>query len=239
MFVEQEYFIGYRDVNINEELTNTGLLAFLENNAGKHSSLVGNNLISDVHTWMLLSWKVKVIKRPKFNDIIRVKTWSRKIEKFYAFRDFEVYDKNNEIIAVASSKWVYLDIEKGKIVKVPEETAASYDSEEIYSFEEGEREFSKLKEPEIFINTISFPITRSMIDSNRHLHNIYYMDMAKEVLPKEIYEQKELNEFEVMYKKEIKYGDIPKVFYSKENDFHIVTIKSNDESEIHAIIKMR
>ena len=42
MFVEQEYFIGYRDVNINEELTNTGLLAFLENNAGKHSSLVGN-----------------------------------------------------------------------------------------------------------------------------------------------------------------------------------------------------
>ena len=238
MFVEQEYFIGYRDVNINEELTNTGLLAFLENNAGKHSSLVGNNLISDVHTWMLLSWKVKVIKRPRFNDIIKVKTWSRKIEKFYAFRDFEVYDNNNEIIAIASSKWIYLDMEKGKIVKVPEETAASYDSEEIYSFEEGEREFAKLKEPENFENMVEFSIIRSMIDSNKHLHNIYYMDMAKEVLPKDIYEQKELNEFEIMYKKEIKYGETPKVCYSYENNSHIITIKSNDESEIHAIIKM-
>ena len=238
MFVEQEYFIGYRDVNINEELTNTGLLAFLENNAGKHSSLVGNNLISDVHTWMLLYWKVKVIKRPKFNDIIKVKTWSRKIEKFYAFRDFEVYDKNNEIIAIASSKWVYLDMEKGKIVKVPEETATSYDSEEIYSFEEGKRDFIKLKEPEKSESMIEFPIIRSMIDSNKHLHNIYYMDMAKEVLPKEVYEQKELREFEIMYKKEIKYGENPKVFYSFENNSHIITIKSNDESEVHAIIKM-
>lgn len=239
MFVEQEYFVGYRDVNINENLTNTSLLAFLENNAGKHSSLVGNNLISDVHTWMLLSWKVKVIKRPKFNDIIKVKTWSRKIEKFYAFRDFEVYDKDNQIIAIASSKWVYLDMEKGKIVKVPEETAASYDSEEIYSFEEGEREFSKLKEAESFENVIEFTITRNMIDSNRHLHNIYYMDMAKEVLPSKIYEQEELNEFEIMYKKEIKYGEKPKVFYSYENNLHIVTVKSNDESETHAIITMK
>ena len=63
--------------------------------------------------------------------------------------------------------------------------------------------------------------------------------MAKEVLPNKIYEQEELNEFEIMYKKEIKYGERPKVFYSYENNLHIVTIKSNDESEIHAIITMK
>ena len=105
MFVEQEYYVGYRDVNLSKELTNTSLLAFLENTAGKHSSKIGN-CFPKSHTWMLLAWKVQIYERPKFNDIIRVKTWSRKIEKFYAYRDFEIYNKQNKIIARASSKWI-------------------------------------------------------------------------------------------------------------------------------------
>ena len=239
MFVEQEYYVGYRDTNLLEELTNTSLLSFLENNAGKHSSKIGKNLMSDSHTWMLLSWKVNVLKRPKFNDIIRVKTWSRKIEKFYAYRDFEIYNDKDELIAIASSKWIYLDIEKGKIVKVPQEVADSYESEEVYAFDEKDSEFSKLKEPEYHENVIEFHIMRNMIDTNRHLHNIYYLDIAKEVLPEKVYLEKEFSNFEIMYKKEIKYGETPKAFYAKIDDEHIVTIKSNDESEVHAIIVMK
>ncbi len=78
-----------------------------------------------------------------------------------------------------------------------------------------------------------------MIDTNMHVHNIYYLDIVREVLPEEIYESNEFNNFEIMYKKEIKYGEIPKAFYTKINDEHFVTIKSNDESEIHAIILMK
>ncbi len=237
MFIEQEYYIGYRDVNFSKELTNTSLLSFLENTAGKHSSKVGN-CFPEAHTWMLLSWKVKILKRPKFNEIIRVKTWSRQIEKFYAFRDFEVYDENNEIIIIASSKWIYLDFKKGKIVKVPQEVADSYDSENICVFEEENKEFQKLKEPEYYQKSINFNITRNMIDTNRHLHNIYYLDIVKEVLPEKIYLGKEFSNFEIMYKKEIKYGETPKAFYSQIENKHIVTIKNCDESEVHAIIVM-
>ena len=38
--------------------------------------------------------------------------------------------------------------------------------------------------------------------------------------------------------KEVKYEDTVKVFYSYENDKHIVTIKNNEETELHAIIVM-
>ncbi len=238
MFVEQEYYVGYRDINLMEELTNTSLLSFLENNAGKHTNKIGNPLFG-INTWMLLSWKVKVFKRSKFADIIRVKTWSRKIEKFYAYRDFEVYNDKNELIAIASSKWIYYSMEKGKIIKVPQEIIDIYDSENIYAFNEEDSEFSKLQEPEKFDSMIEYTITRNMIDSNSHVHNIYYMDMAKEAIPQEMYESNELNYFEIMYKKEIKYGEKPKAFYTKKDNEHIVTIKSNDESEVHAIIIMK
>ena len=233
---ETEKFV---ESELEKTLTNTSILSFLENNAGKHSSKIGKNLISENCTWMLLSWKVEIIKRPKFNDIIRVKTWSRKIEKFYAYRDFEVFNSQGELVAVASSKWVYIDIEKRKIIKVPQEVADSYDSENVFAFGEEESEFSKLKEPETYEKEIEFFITRNMIDTNKHLHNIYYLDIVKEVLPQELYEGHEFDYFEIMYKKEIKYGEIPKVFYVKQDNEHIVTIKSNDESEIHAIIMMK
>lgn len=78
-----------------------------------------------------------------------------------------------------------------------------------------------------------------MIDINRHLHNTYYMDLAKEVLPDEISFSNEINEFEIMYKNEIKLGEIVKVMYSKVDNYYYVVIKNMEENTIHAIIKLK
>ena len=189
-------------------------------------------------TWILLSWKVKVNKRPLINDTVTVKTWSRLIDKFYAYRDFEVRNQYNEVIAIITSKWVFVDIDKGKLIKVSEEVAESYKTEtENAVFKE--KDLEKLSEPKEYSSSILFKITRNMIDINKHLHNIYYLDIAKEALPEEIAFGNELNNFEIMYKKEIKLGEIVKALYSFEAGYHYVTIKSEDESIIHSIIRLK
>ena len=76
-----------------------------------------------------------------------------------------------------------------------------------------------------------------MIDVNNHVHNIYYMDIAKEVLPQPLDE--EYNTFEIMYKKEIKSDEIVKVYYSKVDDWNYVTIKSKDNKTIYSIIRLK
>lgn len=239
MFVEHSFFIGLRDINKNKKLSNTSLLSYLEDVACMHSEIAGygiSNMDKIKRTWILLSWKIKIIKRPNFGEIIKVKTWSRKIDKFYAFRDFSIYNSNNELIAIATSKWIFIDMENGKIVKVTEEVAEKYKQENISVFE-GKSE--KLEEPKDYTNEINYLITKSMIDVNNHLHNIYYLDIAKEVLPDEISLLNEPNEFEVMYKHEVKLGDKVKVMYSNYNDYHYVTIKSQDEQTIHSIIRLK
>jgi len=45
-------------------------------------------------------------------------------------------------------------------------------------------------------------------------------------------------DIEVMYKKEIKFGENVKCFYTIQDDEHIVTIKNIDETVVHAIIKI-
>ena len=239
MKVIQDFYVGLSDTNLKQELTNTSLLRFLEDIAGMHSEKVGygaSSIETTKRTWILLAWKVKVFKRAKMNETVKVVTWSRMIEKFYAFRDFKVFDKDDNLLAIATSKWIYMDTENLKIVKVQDDVASCYESELEAVFEEISD--IKLKEPDSdYINEIEFKITRNLIDINNHVHNIYYMDIAKEALPEDVYLNDELNSFEIMYKKEIKAGSLVKAYYTYENGEHIVSIKSNDV--LHAIIKLK
>lgn len=241
MFVEHKFYVGLSDINPLKELTNTCLLRYLEDVAGLHSEIAGSGITDMNHTrksWILLSWKIKINKRPLVNDTLTIKTWSKMIDKFYAYRDFEVRNQYNEMVAIATSKWVFIDIDRGRIVKVPEDVKEKYKPEPNFSVFE-EIELEKLSEPAKYLSSVNFKITRNMIDINKHLHNIYYIDIAKEALPEEVALSSELNNFEVMYKKEIKLGETVKALYSFENDYHYVVIKNEDETFVHAIIRLK
>ncbi len=237
MVVNHKFYIGLRDINSKLELTNTGILACLEDVGCMHSEIAGYGLFNREvtrKTWLLLNWKVEVIKRPLYNEVINVETWSRGMDRYYAYRDFRITDKDNNIIIKGTSKWILVDIDKRKPIKISDEVGDAYFPENNSVFEDNTIE--KIKIPNDYISVINYKITKNMIDINNHLHNIYYMDIAKEALPDELINT-EFNKFEIMYKNEIKDGENVKAFYSKSDDIHYVVIKSEDESIIHSAIK--
>ncbi len=70
------------------------------------------------------------------------------------------------------------------------------------------------------------------------MHNLYYLDLAYEALPDEIYSKWPFDNIRVMYKKEIKFGETVKCKYALENDRNIVVIESEDGKILHAIIEL-
>ncbi len=102
------------------------------------------------------------------------------------------------------------------------------------------KELNKLKEPKEYTNVIENCITREMIDVNNHVHNLEYLDLAYSSLPDEVY-YTDFHEIEIMYKKEIKFGEKVKSMYaySEEEKSHIIAVKSEDESVLHSIIKLK
>lgn len=240
MFVEHEVFIGLRDVALDNKVTNTALLSYLEDAGGVHSNLAGYGL-KDIpkvkRSWVLLNWQIQIFQRPTYGEKITIKTWSRGIEKLYAYRDFEILNEAKEKIGIATSKWVLLDTENLKITKPGKEVVKAYTVENKCVFEKPD--LGKMTEPESYDGSTNFYVNRSLIDVNNHLHNIYFMDIANEVLPIDIYKNAQFDNICMMCKKEIKLGDTVKVFYSKvENDYTIV-IKSKDEKILHAIIALK
>lgn len=241
MKFESEYFVGIKDIGRNGLMTNFAFLSSLEEIASVHSNKVGygvNDIKTKKRVWILMDWKLKVFERPKYGDKILLKTWARPINKhiFYTYRDFSIYIGERKV-AIATSKWVLLDIEKNKICKIEDDILDLYKPENEKVFEE-EEILKLIEHKQNQEMKMEYEVRRADIDVNNHMHNLNYLKLAYEILPEEIYNANELNSVRIMYKHQIKLKDKVKCFYTNQEEKHIVSIKSSDEKVLHAIIEL-
>jgi medium-chain acyl-[acyl-carrier-protein] hydrolase len=238
MIFEQHYKVGNRDIGNNNKATNKAMLKYLENIACMHSDEVGygiNTIAETKVVWILLDWKYKVIERPKYGQNIKVRTWSRKMEKYYAYRDFEICDEKENVIAIATTKWVLLGADTKKLQRIPEELVSKYEQEtQRHVFE---NEIEKLHEIENYQYSIEVKTRRTDLDINNHVNNLNYLDLAYEILPDEIY-NKELNNVRITYKHQTEPKETVNIAYARQNDKNIITIKTQNQEQLHAIIEL-
>ena len=240
MIYKEKFKIGLKDVWAKDEVSNIAILEYLEDVAAYHSDSVGIgiNTTEETHlNWLLLDWELEILKRPRYGQVLEIHTWSRGIEKFYAFRDFEIYDEENNLCAIATSKWLLVDSKTGKIARVKPKIADTYQSEtEKAVFKE--EKIKKIKEPNEYVREVTYTTRRRDIDVIGHMHNLNYLYLAYEALPEEEYSKRPFNHVRIQYKNQIKLGETVKCKYVKENGENVVVIKSEDDKTLHAIIKL-
>lgn len=132
MVFNHTYRIGLEDCGKENEATNKAILTILEDIAGLHSATVGlglNEINKTGCAWVILKWQVQIIKRPEYNDELNVFTWSTSANKLFADRDFKVLDNNGETVIIATSRWIYMDINKRRPVRITAEIMDRYESE--------------------------------------------------------------------------------------------------------------
>lgn len=240
MIYTEKFKIPLKDIGKDNKIKNRAVLEILENIACYHSDLVGygvNNIKETKVTWILLDWKLKVINRPTYGQVLTVNTWGKGMNKFFTYRDYEIYDNNNNLCAIATSKWALIDTEKGKMSRLTENIINAYKPEKKTVFEENS--LDKVKIPEEFSNTIKYEVIRKDIDINKHMHNLYYLDLAYEALPDEIYNKGPFDYVRITYKKEIKLGEKVNCKYVEQDGKYVIVIKSEDETVIHAIVELQ
>lgn len=240
MKFEKEYFVGIKDIGKDRYVTNAGFLGFLEEIASNHSHTVGygvNDIENKKKVWLLMDWRLKVMERPTYGEKLTVKTWARPIEKhfFYTYRDFEVF-KGEKRVAIATSKWVFFDLETQKITKITNEIIDLYQPEREQAFEENE--IAKIKEPEEKNSLFQYEVKRADIDINKHMHNLNYLKVAYEALPEEVYFSKEKKNVRIMYKHQVLLGEKINCYYTSQDGKDIITMKSKDNCVLHAIVEL-
>ena len=137
MVFEQQFKMGIKDIGNNNFIKNRAILEMLENIGAYHSDLAGYGAgdIEKTHVaWILAGWKLNVIKRPKYGQTINIKTWGRDMSRATTYRDFEVFNEQGKLCAIATSKWVLVNTKTGKLTRITEEIANKYKPEENNMF---------------------------------------------------------------------------------------------------------
>ena len=238
MVVSKKFYIGYRDVDCNFKMKNSSILDLFQEIAGIHANKCGEGSKTSNTAWVLTAYKINIMKRPTYGETVEVVTWGREIKGVTAVREFELRSEEGELLVCALSNWAHIDIIERKLVKATPELIEGYGLElEHKNFEE--MKIKKLEEPASYLKEKEFYVDWNWLDVNMHMNNVHYVEIAEMMLPEEIKVKNECSAIEIMYKKEIKYKEKIKCFYTKNEDEYIVVIKNEDSSELHAIVKLR
>ena len=123
------------------------------------------------------------------------------------------------------------NLNTNSIVKNVDEVKARYSCIDKSACTEKMDEKLIVPDNEEFIR--EYTVLRRDIDTNHHVNNLNYLDFAFEIVP-----VNDFNNVEIMYKHEAKYGETLNLFCAKNDDSTFVTIKNDDNSKIHCVIKL-
>ena len=233
----QDFIVTLPDVATNNSLTNKGFLRMFQEIGAVHSSKFGYGLNDSKKTglfWVILNWKLKVFKRPEWNEKLTISTWLTNHTHIYFYRDFKVLNSSGEVVAVATSKWILFDFNQRSVFKIHDNFFDNYChvlEESVFSTKMEE----KLKEPENSSQKAQYTILKRDIDGNHHVNNLNYLDFAYEILPECI----DFHDVEIMYKNEAKLGDIIDLYYAEENENVFVTIKNSGDNKLLCILRFK
>ena len=233
---EQNFIVEYIDVDHSGMLSNWGFFKVLQEIGCLHADELGFGFTNSSKTglaWVLLDWKLQIFKRPHWKDEILVRTWPSRIHSIRCNRDYEIFDKSGNRLAIATSEWVLFNLNKRSVSKLTPEVTASFTPVPNFVFD---TPIEKLLEPESVDSSFEYTVLKRDIDSNEHMNNLNYILLANEFLPN----TSSFSRIDVMYKKQCLVGNKIMCLYKKvSEDEHVVTIKSEDLKELHAIIKFR
>lgn len=116
---EKSFEVGAFQVHPNGNLSLCSLADLLQEIAWKHadSQGFGRNLLEQQLMWALSRLEIKVSQFPRWGDSLRIFTGGRGQAGAFAFREFLVWNQQEEEVARAMSSWLLVHTEKKRILK--------------------------------------------------------------------------------------------------------------------------
>ena len=196
--------VRYSEVDAQGELTWLALMDYFQDSSVFHSEHhnIGVSYLSEHHiAWMLSSWQICLNRMPKLAEHITVQTWPYGMKNFYGYRNFSMNDSEGQRLAYANSVWIMIDTQTGQPVRVPEEMAEIYGLEAPLPMEARSR---KIAVPKDFVEKEPLIVPSFFIDTNQHMNNSRYVQVAGQYLPKDF----TVREVRVEYRRAAKQLDV-------------------------------
>ncbi len=207
-YYNKEVFVRYSEMDYQKLLKPSSFLNFLQDVAtvAADKAHFGYNEVYPKNLgWFLLKYHMEFSNYPKNVENLLIKTEARGYNKLFAHRDFEIYNnENKELIGRVISYWALVNF-VDKSMHSPGEIFPDRFSK--VEKREDDLNFLKVHSPERVDYSEEFKVRYDDIDVNKHVNNMNYIVWAFEALPKEFRDSYKPKTIDMVYKKEIQYGN--------------------------------
>ena len=200
--------VRYSEMDFDLVLKPAVLLHFLQDMASDNAESLGfgySYIIKKNLAWFLLKYRMEFEDYPQRVYDLKLVTEPRGYNKLFAFRNFALYDGEKPLGRVSSS-WALVDINSKSIVPVGD-ALENNPGMPPYVKREEDLVFEKIKPLERVDAEKIFEIRFDDIDVNNHVNNANYIIWAFELLDFNFRSTKKLKTLDMVFKKEIKYGE--------------------------------
>lgn len=226
--------VRFSEVDHTGRITLPGIINYFQDCSTFQSESIGlgvDYFAEHNRAWVLTYWQVVIEEYPRLAQEINIATWATEFKSMLGKRNFCMTDAEGKKLAYANSVWAYMDMKKGRPVRPSAEEVDPYGSGEPLEMDYQPR---KIKLPESAVKKEPFAVRKYHIDTNEHVNNCQYVQMALEVLP----EETRVRQIRVEYKKSAVLGDVifPKV--AREEN-RIVTELCDENGKPYAVIEIK
>lgn len=224
--------IRYSETDETGALSLLGVINYLQDCSTFQSEDIGlgvEYLEEKKRAWLLSSWRIVIDRYPVLGERIKIGTWATSSKGIYGYRDFVIMDQDGNYLVRAESIWFFCDTEKMVPVRVMPEDVAAYGNEEALDLGKAPR---KIVIPEEYEEGIPVTIAAHHLDTNHHVNNAQYVDIAREAVPC----TKMVKGIRADYKKAAVLGEVlvPRVTKTGEEEWTVVL--ADEAGEIRAVV---
>lgn len=217
--------VRYSETDESGRLSVTGIMNYLQDCSTFQSEDLGlglSYLKNKNRAWWLNSWQILIDRYPSMGDRICVSTWPYGFKGIFGYRNFTICDQAGNYLVRADSNWFFYDLEKHVPARVTEDEIRGYGhGEEALKLPEASR---KIALPPQWESKESVLVVRHHLDTNSHVNNAQYVEIAREFLPERFI----IAQLRVEYKNAAVLGDViyPKVGRVPEG--YVVSLQGED-----------
>lgn len=167
-------------------------------------------------TWAMIKYRLEVFQLPLHNEHLTIESHPSGNDRGFVYRDYRAFDKDDKLVAQASSTWLVMDLKTRKmtslrpymkpLVQVPEASRP---------LDRANHRLRPLKEA---TDSKDFPVRWHDLDPNQHVSNTTYFVWALEALGATALNNRRLKEIEVHFKAETHAGDQIASAWQQAND---------------------
>lgn len=205
---QKEFTISSYELNPRGVARLTCIANYLQEVAYHHAGELGfgyEQMKERRTLWMLSRLKIQMFAYPVWNEKIVVETWPSGIHKLFAMRDFRIRDAQGEVMGIASSYWLIVDLDSHRPLR------PGIEMQRFSSIEYGEPVFEalleKLEMPEDGERFGQHKVVFSDLDIVGHVNNVKYIEWCIDASMSEEGLDKNISEFEINFLHEAVLGN--------------------------------